>query len=165
MYYRTMISVAIILCCNVFLHGCGGKKEIAGNYTYRTECLGSELDGSVTVKTWGNGRNRADAVEQAQKNAVYDVLFKGITEGKSDCFPRPLVTEPNARLKHESYFNRFFRDGGDFRQFVSTEDERFGDRFGRNAKDSRHGYTYGIVVRVLRADLKEKMINEGIVKQ
>ena len=41
----------------------------AGNYTYDTECIGVEGDGSQTVKGWGSGRNREDAVEQAKKMA------------------------------------------------------------------------------------------------
>ena len=37
---------------------------------FETECLGIEGDGSQTLRAWGTGRNRADAVEQAKKNAV-----------------------------------------------------------------------------------------------
>ena len=164
-HIKNVLSVLILSGVIILFEGCRSKADISGNYTYKTECLGSELDGSITVKAWGNGRNRADAIEQARKNAVNDVLFKGITEGKSDCSPRPLVGEVNARMKYDSYFNAFFRDKGDFQQFVSTEDERFSDRFDRKPNNSRHGYTYGIVLRVLRADLKEKLISDGILKR
>jgi len=73
------------------------QKKTAGYYNYKTECLGVELDGSQTLKAWGNGRNKADAVEQAKKNAVRDVIFKGIIEGKQDCNQKPLVFEINAQ--------------------------------------------------------------------
>ena len=36
------------------------------------ECLNVELDGSITVRVTGFGRNRLDAKEQARKNAVYN---------------------------------------------------------------------------------------------
>ena len=165
---KTIIRVftALIIVSSItLLGGCRSKTDISGNYTYKTECLGSELDGSITVKAWGNGRNRADAIEQARKNALNDVIFKGITEGKNDCYQRPVVNEVNARMKYESYFNAFFRDKGDFQQFVSTEDEIFSDRFNRKPKTSRHGHTYGVVLRVLRADLREKFISDGILKR
>ena len=77
------------------------QKKISGNYIYKTECMGIEHDGSMTLKTWGNGRNRADAVEQAKKNAVRDVIFQSIMEGKQDCLKKPLITEVNAEEKYE----------------------------------------------------------------
>ena len=86
---------------------CSSKKSIAANYSNPTECLGVELDGSQTLKAWGNGRNRQDAVDQAKKNAIRDVIFKGIRDGKSECNTKPLVFEVNAQDKYEDYFNVF----------------------------------------------------------
>ena len=45
---------------------------------YETICMSVDLDGSQTLRVWGKGSTQADAIEQAKKNAVYDVLFKGI---------------------------------------------------------------------------------------
>ncbi len=81
----------------IFVSSCDPQKKIAGNYNYKTECLGIELDGSITVKSWGNGRNRLDAVEQAKKNAINDVLFNGINEGKASCQVKPIVLNLNIR--------------------------------------------------------------------
>jgi hypothetical protein len=125
--------------------------------------MGSELDGSVTLKAWGNGRNYFDAVEQAKKNAVNDVLFKGITEGKNECYPRPLVTEANARRIYETYFNRFFRDGGEYKRYISLKDEYLFNKLNRDRKGARQSVTQGVVVRVFRAELKEKLIKDGII--
>jgi len=146
--------------------GCSNpQRNIAGNYTYKTECMGVELDGSVTVKAWGNGRYRFfDAVEQAKKNAIRDVLFSGITEGRQDCNPRPVLGEVNAQLRHEEYFNRFFADGGEYRQFVNTKDERYERKIFRERKRARESVTYGIMLRVLRQDLIDKMRRDGILR-
>ena len=160
-----LVFLTIILCSTFLFEGCGAKKEVAGNYSYRTECLGSEMDGSVTVKAWGNGRNRSDAIEQARKNAVYDVIFKGITEGVGGCNFRPVVGEVNARQKYEGYFDTFFRDKGPFQKFVTTQDEQSSARFRREHSESRHGSTYGVVLRIKRADIREKLINDGIINQ
>lgn len=143
---------------------CSPQKNISGNYTFKTECLGIELDGSQTVKAWGNGRNRADAVEQAKKNAVNDVLFNGINEGKQDCEKRPLIVEVNARQNHEQYFNQFFADGGEYKNFVSLKDERVIDKINRDRQGARQSVTHGLVIRVLRADLKQKLIADKIIK-
>jgi len=160
-----LVYLIVIVVSAVLSGGCRSKTDISGNYTYRTECLGTEMDGSITVRAWGNGRNRADAIEQARKNAVNDVIFKGITEGTGGCNFRPVVGEVNARMKYERYFDTFFRDKGEFQQFVSSEDERFSDRFRREPRASRHGYSYGVVLRIKRSALRDKLISDGIIRQ
>lgn len=159
---KTKISLLIIL-----LSTCLGfsQKNIAGNYGYKTECLGVELDGSETVKAWGNGRNRSDAVEQAKKNALRDVIFFGLVEGKQDCKQKPLILEVNALEKYEDYFNKFFADGGEFKNYISLRDERIFDKISRDRKKARESVTNGLILRVLRSELKQKLIADGIIKQ
>ena len=140
------------------------QKKIAGNYVYKTECMGVELDGSYTLKAWGNGRNRSDAVDQAKKNAVRDVVFNNILEGKQDCARKPLITEVNAQDKYEDYFNKFFTDGGEYLNFISLKDERIGEKLNRDRKKARESVTNGLIVRVLRSELKTKLIADGIIK-
>lgn len=127
--------------------------------------MGVELDGSQTLKAWGDGRNRLDAIEQAYKNAVRDVLFNGITNGKTDCNVKPVVFEVNAQEKYEDFFNKFFADGGAYKEFVSEKDgSKYHIEVLNERKQSGSQEKYGIVVRVLRAELKQKMISEGIIK-
>ncbi len=154
-----------VIICLLALTSINAQKKIAGNYIYKTECMGIELDGSVTLKAWGNGRNRADAVEQAKKNAVRDVIFTSILEGKQDCAKKPLITEVNAEEKYEDYFNKFFADGGEFKNFITLKDERIGEKISRDRTKARESVTNGLVVRVLRAELKSKLIADGIIKQ
>ncbi|NHM05895.1 hypothetical protein G4D82_01560 [Flavobacterium sp. CYK-4] len=141
------------------------QKKLAGNYGYKTECMGIEGDGSATVKAWGNGRNRSDAVEQAKKNAVRDVIFTGLLEGKQDCKQKPLIFEVNAEEKYEDYFNKFFADGGEFKNYISLRDERILDKLDRDRKRGRGSVTNGLILRVLRSELKAKLIADGIIKQ
>lgn len=140
------------------------QDKLGGNYVFETECFGSELDGSITVKAWGNGRNKSDAVEQAKKNAVRDVIFKGIQNGKSDCSRAPLLLEPNAQQIHQDYFFEFFADNGEYKNYVSLKDERIFDKVKRDKKKARESVTNGLVVRVLVYDIKKKLIKDGILK-
>lgn len=105
------------------LIGCS-TKEIASFHSFESECLGIELDGSETVRAWGKGKNRSDAIEQAKKNAVRDVLFKGIIAGSRECSIRPLLTEVNAQERYAHYFNAFFKDGGEYLNYISMEDKK-----------------------------------------
>jgi hypothetical protein len=158
---KIMITlVVLVLTLNI-----SAQKKIAGYYNYKTECLGVELDGSQTLKAWGNGRNRDDAVEQAKKNAIRDVIFNGIREGKQDCNQKPLIFEVNAQEKYEDYFNAFFADGGEYKNYVSLRDERIGDKLNRDRKKTSESVTNGLIVRILRAGLKVKLIADNIIKQ
>jgi hypothetical protein len=136
-----------------------------GSYVQETECVGVELDGSLTLVAWGSGRNRNDAVKQARKIAVRDVLFKGITKGMKVPDPRPLVPEVNAERKYADYFNKFFSDKKAIYQgYTQDKDERIVDRIIRDKAASSEGVTYKVTVRVLRADLKQRLIDDGIIK-
>ena len=142
------------------------QKKTAGFYEYETECLGVEGDGSQTVRAHGKGRNREDAMEQAKKNAVKDVLFKGISKGSAECNVKPVLFNPNAREKFEDYFNAFFADQGPYKEFITSEDasDMHSDvRKGRSQAGSQEDYA--VIVRVQRAKLKERMIQDKIITQ
>ena len=157
------LLVAVFLSTNIS-YAQHAQKNISGNYAKETECLGVEMDGSQTVKSWGFGRGRLDAVEQAKKAAVRDVLFKGIRNGKDECNQKPVINEVNAQEKYEDYFNKFFADGGAYKNFVSMKDETI--KMGaKDRKSATDGTQYGVVVRVLRSELKAQMIKDNILKQ
>ena len=155
--------VALVLTITYLSTSCYSQIMTSGNYIYKTECLGVDLDGSQTLKAWGNGKNKLDAIEQAKKNAIRDVIFYGISEGKSDCEVKPLVNEVNAQSKYEQYFNNFFANGGEYKNFIKLKDKQLKRKKLGEQKPSRAGVTYGIVVRVLRAELKQKFIIDKIL--
>lgn len=146
------------------LAACSMSRQTAGYYDFPTECLGSELDGSQTLLVFADGRNRSDAVEQAKKNAVREVLFKGIKNGKSTCDPRPLVPEVNADRKYEAYFAKFFEDGGEYAKYVSLADERVYNKIFRDRTKGRKQVKNSVVVRVEVLKLKEKLRTDEIIK-
>jgi hypothetical protein len=123
--------------------------------------MGTELDGSITLKTWGRGKNRADAIEQAKKESVNAVLFVGIRNGKPDCDTRPILNAPNIRANKADYFNNFFKDGGDYTKFISNQDESFWKKESAKARDG--DVMYGLIIRVRRSELKKQMIADGIL--
>ena len=94
-----------------------------------------------------------------------DVIFNGIREGKQDCNQKPIIFEVNAQEKYEDYFNKFFADGGDFKIFISLKDERIFDKISRDRKAVKESVTHGLIVRILRAELKAKLIADNIIKQ
>jgi len=141
------------------------KASMAGEYKYESECMGVEGDGSQTLKSWGTGNSKNDAVEQAKKNAVRDVLFKGIRNGKQECNVKPVINEVNAQEKYEDYFNKFFTDGGPYKDFVSMNDEPINVVGGKvsDRKRMADGVQYGVIVQIRRDELKKQMIKDNIL--
>ena len=154
-----LLSIAIV--CTLLYSQKAGAQRIASFHEQDIECLGVEGDGSQTLRVTGTGRNRADAIEQAKKDAVMAVIFSGIRSGRSGCDMRPLISEANAREKYEEYFDIFFMDNGEYRKYISMADQK------RNSKDkSKNKYVknYRITVRVLRSELKERLKNDNVLK-
>lgn len=132
-----------------------------GAYAQETECISKEMDGSMTLRVFGTGRNRTDALEQAKKQAVYDVLFKGVTKGNTDYNMRPIMTEVNARQRYQDYFDIFFMDRGEYLKYISMEDKRAGST--RVTKRNYRDVTVGVTVRVLVPQLKARLKSDGLL--
>ena len=142
-----------------FLAGCKSPSK-AAFHRYETECLGKSMDGNQTLRVWGSGRNRADAIEQAMKKAVYEVTFTGIHAGGGECNAYPVITEPNARVKYEDYFDLFFADGGAYKNYVSIENQK------KSAMKKFKGdgnETMGIIVVVNRSALRQRFVEDKII--
>lgn len=148
----------VLLTFLVFVNS--SKAQTASFQNGTVECLGVELDGSQTLRSFGKGRNKADAVEQAKKNAVWAVIFEGIRSGIAGCDMRPIVSEANARDKYEEYFNIFFMDNGEYKKYVSSEDEK---RRSKDKSKNKYVKNYTVTVRVLRSELKARLRADGIL--
>jgi hypothetical protein len=155
------IFIIVFVCLFCTLMSCNTSNKLGAYYTYETECLGTELDGSYTLKAWGIGRNAVDAFEQARKNAIRDVIFKGITKGKNDCQIKPILFEVNAYDKYRDYFNKFFADKGTYNKYVNYKDKRAGSSK-RQRTDAE--IKKGVIVRVKYAELRERLIQDNILK-
>jgi len=158
--HSIVAGIAVMSIC--VLLGCGHSKHTAtAFYTYETECVNTELDGSETLRAWGSGRNKTDAIEQAKKNAIRDILFKGVRNGNGGCSSKPLILEVNAQEKYAYYFNTFFQDDGAYKEYISMEDTKF-----RSSASESTGQQdkYATVVRVLRSKLKDRLIQDEILK-
>lgn len=131
-------------------------------YTNNTlECLGTDLDGSQTIRVSGIGRTRADSREQCRKNAVWAVIFNGVTGGIGNCNMRPLINEPNAEEKYEDYFNIFFTDNGEYLKYCSMQDNK---KFSQKKAKAKTHANYTYTVRVFRSQLRQRLIEDGVLK-
>jgi hypothetical protein len=157
-YFVIVFFLVGFVTSNVFAQ----KNKRGAHYSYEVSCLGSEMDGSVTVESYGTGRHYVDATEQAKKNALQAVIFKGIKIGIGGCNNSPIIFSANAARKYEDYFADFFKDGGSYLDFVSVKDERVRNKVKRNAKKSKQMQQRMVVVRVDSLSLKKRLAADGI---
>ena len=155
-----LAAIALAIC---FITSCRTNHEVSGAVsamTVETVSLGDRGDGSIVLRAWGSGANMGDAIEQAKRNALHDVLFTGIKRGsRNDRVKRPLIPDVNAEEKYSIYFDPFFSLGGEYKNFV-VEEPGSAKRM-KSTGLSRDGY--GVVVIVDYAKLKQQLLNDGIL--
>lgn len=160
------ILLAVAAALIMVVSGCRSNQQaysttaLTGAETY---CLSNPGDGTVTLMAWGTGANRAEAIDNAIRQAVNQVLFKTTKTGPGAVGSAiyPLVTEVNARERYAYYFEPFFRPGGMYLTFASESTANKGSR--TEAKSAgRQGD--GIVVVVDRSALRQRLIDDGILK-
>lgn len=156
MKYTPIILLAVVM---TLLVGCKTTTPTLTYHSYPTESISNGLDGTQTLRVWASGRNRADAIEQAMKKAVYEVTFDGIHAGKGT-EGYPVVVEANARKKYEQYFDLFFADGGDYRQYVSLANQNSSSIKVYKGQDN---VTCSVVVRVKRSELRSRYTSDNII--
>lgn len=150
----SILAFVILISSPVFGQIFNKQKKTASYYNVETECLEDKLDGSFILQAWGKGSSKSEAIEQAKRNVLNDILFKGINKG---CQLRPLIVEVNASTKYRSYVYSFFNSK--YKDFISIE------KSPKSLKKSRKQTSYGIKVRVKVEDIRQKLITDNILKQ
>lgn len=152
---KTRLIIIAGVCSIIF--GC--KTPISGYYSYETECMGKNYDGTQVVRTFGTGDDVRSAQTRAYQEALHDILFEGIRNGNSDCSVIPLVTEVNALQKYESYFHHFFSNDGNYRDFIQLN--RTNRRHVNQRSNMKEAYSYVIEVDV--PSLKRQLQTDNII--
>ena len=73
------ICILMAAAALVVLTSCSSKKPVVQTASYfnqTTECLGKQLDGTQLLKVYAKGVDRADAVREAKKKAIEEVLSR-----------------------------------------------------------------------------------------
>jgi len=143
---------------------CKSKIEtISGYYNYDTACVSVEKNGVQTVKAWGFGLREKEAISNARKNAIDDILFKGIRDGKGGCNIRPIISNPNVKRDQERYFNVFYTPNGAFQSFASLPDENWLRQKLKINKKYGGNLVYEIILEVDIQGLKVQLQRDQII--
>ena len=136
-------------------------KETA-EWRYEIEASGNGTQGTYQIKVWSYSKNPETAIEQAKKNAVHGIVFKGFPDNAMGDGQKPLAQNPNLEQEKEDFFKTFFQDGGKYQKFVSlTNNGAIGP--GDRIKIGKE-YKIGVVVSVNSAELRKDLEAAGVLK-
>jgi len=131
-------------------------------WRYEIECVSQGAQGSYLIKVWSYSKKPNVAIEQAKKNAVHGIIFKGFSGQGAGCTQKPLTNNSALEQEKADFFKDFFADGGKYMKFVNIS----GDGT-VNAEDRLKigkEYKIGVVVSVLKDNLRKDLEAAGIVK-
>ncbi len=148
--------LALLLGAVVLAVGCSApKKSMQAYYQLGPEYLYEDADGAITLRVHGEDRNQGQGNAQAEKDAVSAVLFSYI-DAPNNRKIVPLVTEPNARLKYEKFFDEFFE--GKHKDFTLR-------RYAQNeATRTEYQVQTSTTIKVDRPKLKKYLQKKGIIQ-
>ena len=132
------------------------------NWVYEIEPVGVGTQGSYLIKVWSYSKKPMVALEQAKKNAVHGIIFKGFTGIQGVPGQRPLTNNPNLEVEQAEFFKNFCAEGGKYMKFVNITND------GSVAAEDRlkigKEYKIGVVVSVNVAGLRKDLEDAGMVR-
>lgn len=131
-------------------------------WIYEIEPVGIGTQGTYLIKVWSYSKKPIVAIEQAKKNAVHGIIFKGFSGAPGVPGQRPLSSNPNLEVEQSEFFKNFFNSGGKYMKFVSITND------GSVAAEDRlkvgKEYKIGVVVSVNAAGLRKDLEDAGIIR-
>lgn len=132
------------------------------SWRYELEAVQTGVSGTYLVKVWSYSKKPDVAIEQAKKNAVHGIIFRGFAGTDRVPGQSPLTNNPNIEEEKADFFDAFFADGGKYLKFVSVTND------GAVAAEDRmkvgKEYKIGVLISVRKEELRKDLENAGIIK-
>ncbi len=132
------------------------------HWRYEIEPVAVGTQGTYLIKVWSYSRSSQVAIEQAKKNAIHGVVFRGFPGISGVPGQRPLTTNPNLEQEQAHFFDNFFARGGKYQKFVSVSGD--GSIQPRDRLRVGNEYKIGVVVSVNVAALRKDLEDAGIIR-
>lgn len=159
-----MIKSLIVRVFVVLILVLGGVacKSAAETKTYEVEPVSTGSQGNYLIKVWSYSKKANVAIEEAKRNAVHTVIFRGFAGKQGVPGQKPLASSPSIEQENKAYFDEFFKDGGKYLNYVSIS----GDGVVRAEDRLRVGklYKVGVIVSVNVAQLRKELEKDKIIK-
>lgn len=131
-------------------------------WRYELEAVQTGTQGTYLIKVWSYSKKPNIAIEQAKKNAVHGIIFKGFTGKSTVPGQKALASNVNLEVEKRDFFEPFFEDGGKYMKFVSISND------GAVAAEDRmkigKEYKVGVIVSVNVSALRKDLEDAGVIK-
>jgi len=131
-------------------------------WRYEIEAAGVGTQGSYLIKVWSYSKKPKVAIEQAKKNAVHGVVFKGFSGKPGIPGQRALASSPNIEQEKQEFFDEFFADNGKYMKYVTESGD--GSIAAEDRLKAGKEYKIGIVVSVNVDALRKDLEDAGVIK-
>ena len=169
------LLLSMLLCISLVSYGQRAKRladQDTYDWKYDIECYGGTAkNGYKLVKVWTYSKEKSAATEQAKKNAVHGIIFKGYAGQGRECrASRPLMNRDMTDGEYKDFFRDFFSNNGDYTRFVTYATDHKGiadvQKLVKNKKDRKekfYQYKIGVVVSVASSDLRKHLERNDII--
>jgi hypothetical protein len=130
-------------------------------WRYEIEAVGVGTQGTYLIKVWSYSKKPNVAIEQAKKNAVHGVVFKGFA-GKQGVPGQKALASPSVEQEKQEFFDDFFADNSKYMKFVGVSGD--GSVAAEDRMKIGKEYKVGVVVSVNVAALRKDLEDDGIIK-
>ena len=160
------IHLIILLIGILVFHSCTNKQinSLLTANECKSEVVEVGEEGTLIVKSFGIGKSINKAKENAKKNAVYDLLFKGFSNTAEINSPDlyPIITDPSVKNEFHDYFIDFFSENKRYTKFVKFTDEKGSIASGDRIK-IKNKYKIAVTVILNRKLLIKELELQGII--
>ncbi|MDD2563654.1 MAG: hypothetical protein PHU27_05510 [Salinivirgaceae bacterium] len=158
----TVFMLALIVSVNA-----QSRKELkayyGSQYNVEIQTLGVGNDGTKLFKVWGYAKKAEGAAIEAKRNAISAAIFKGIPAGGGAAPTPALTTDINAEVKHQAFFDEFFKDGGKYLQFVNLSTDASAG--GSDSVKMKKGYKVAVAVSINFVALRKYLEESGVIRK
>lgn len=131
-------------------------------WRYEIEVVNTGTQGTKQVKVWTYSKKADVAMEQAKKNAVHGIIFKGMPDNGPVRGDKPMAQDPNLEASQEEFFKEFFKDGGKYSKYVTLVNN--GAIAAGDIMKVGKEFKVGVIVSVNTGGLRKDLESAGIIK-
>ena len=164
---RYILTIVLIIMAGLVSNSFSqGKKKVdqdTESWRYEIEAVKEGTMNTYLIKVWSYSNNPEVAIEQAKKNAVHGIIFRGISGTGGVQSKPPLTSDTNLEQEQAGFFDSYFSEGGKYMKFVNLTNDgsvAAGDRL----KIDKNTYKIGVLVSVNVSALRKDLEEAGIIR-
>ena len=153
---------ALVFNTNAFSQARKKADNDTKNWRYEIEGVGEGKEGTYLIKVWTYSKKSKVAIEQAKKNAIHGIIFKGYTGVGRVSGQPPLTSDPGVEFEKADFFDPFFDENGGYMKYINVTGD--GSVSPEDVLKVNKEYKIGVIVSVKKDMLKKDLAAAGVIR-